>query len=85
MKSINTSSRRGVDSVIHDPRRRDFSRKIEKLQVTASSRINSHREFDGIVETRDSLTVEGSDFMVNERDFDRQAHTHHTSKRLASQ
>ena len=41
MKSVNASSGHGLDSVVPDPERRDFSGNIEELQMTASSGLNS--------------------------------------------
>ena len=76
MKSFNASSGRGMDGVVPDPDQRDFSGIIEDLQTTASSRINSHIHLKRIDETRGSITVEGGDLMVNEINFDQQAHTY---------
>ena len=45
--------------------------------MTASSRINSHTDLNRIDETRGNTTVEESDFLVNEKNIDRQTHAHH--------
>ena len=85
MKSVNASSGHEVGSVVLDPDQSDFSRNIEGLQMTASSRINSHTDLNKIDETRGNITVEGRNLFVNEKYIDRQAHTHHTSCQLFSQ
>ena len=45
--------------------------------MTASKRINSHTDINMIDKTRGNITVEGGDLLVNERNIDRQTHTHH--------
>ena len=77
MKSANASSGRSVDGNVLEPERRYFSGNIEGLQMTASSRINSHTDLNRIVETRGNITAEGGDLLVNERNSDRQTHTDH--------
>ena len=77
VKSVNTSSRHGIGSVVLDPDRRDFSGNIEGLQLTASSRIKSQTDLRKIDETRGNITVEGEDLLVNGRNVDRQTRTNH--------
>ena len=77
MKSVNASSGHEVGSVVLDPDQRDFSGNIEGLQMTTSSRTNSHTDLNRIDEIRGNITVEGGDLLVNERNIDRQTHTHH--------
>ena len=72
------SSARGVDTVVLDPDQRKFSKSIQSLQMTASSIINSHLDLNRIDEYRGSITVEGGDLTVNERNCDQQAHTHNS-------
>ena len=67
MKSVNASSGRGVDSFVLVPDQRDFSEKIESLQMTASSRINSHTDLNRIDETRGNITEEGGDLTAMTR------------------
>ena len=71
MMSANAYSGSGVDSVVRDPGRRDFRGKIKGLQMTASSRKNSHTDLNRNDETPDSLNVEGGNFSVDKRNFDR--------------
>ena len=78
LKSANASSGRSVDSNVLEPDQRDFSGNIEGLQMTALSRINSRTDSNRIDETRDNITVEEGDLLVNERNIDRQTHTHHS-------
>ena len=52
-----------------------FSRNNERLQTTASNRINSHRDLNRTVETRRNFTAEGGDLLVNQRHIDWQTHT----------
>ena len=78
MKSVNASSGRSVDGVVLNPDQRDCSRNVEDLQMTASIRTNSHTDLNGIDETRGSNTVDGVELPVDERDFVRQTHTHHS-------
>ena len=66
MKSANSPLGRSVDGNVLEPDRRDFSGKIEGLQITASSRINSHTDFNRTDEIRGNITVEGGDLLVNE-------------------
>ena len=77
MKSVNASYGQGVVSVVLDPDQGDFSVNIEGLQMTASSRINSPTDFNKIDVTRGNFTIEGGDLLFNERNIDRQTHTHH--------
>ena len=71
MKSVNASSGRTVDGNVSEHEQRDFSGNIEGLQM------NSHTDLKRIDETRGNITIEGSDFLVNERNVDWQTHTHH--------
>ena len=77
MKSANESSGWSVDGNIKEPDQRDFPSNVEGLQMTASSRKNSRTGLNRIDETRCNVTVEESDLLVNERNIDRQTHTHH--------
>ena len=77
MKSTNASSRRRFDGIELELDQRDFLGNIESLQMTASSRINSHTDLNRIDETRGNITVERGDLLINERNIDRQKHTHH--------
>ena len=61
-----------------EPYQRDFSGNIEGLQMTASSKINSHTDLNRIDETRRSIFVEGGDWLVNEKSIDRQTHTYYS-------
>ena len=79
MKSANASSGRSVDGTVLEPDHRYFSRKIEGFQMTAASKINSHIDLKTVEETRGNITAEGGYLLVNEKRFDRQAHTHHIS------
>ena len=79
MKSTNASSGRCVDGNVLDPDQRYFSGNVEGLQMTASSRIHSRTEPNRIDETRGNITVEEGDLLVNEKNIDRQTHTHHRS------
>ena len=79
MKSANASLERSIDGNVLEPGQRDFSGNVERLQITASSRIHSRTELNRIDETRGNITVEEGDLMVNEKNIDRQSHTHHTS------
>ena len=78
MKSTNASSGRSVDGNVLDPGQRDFSGNVEGLQMTTSSRIHSHTDLNKIDETPGNITVEEGDLVVNEKNIDRQSHTHHT-------
>ena len=65
MKSANALSGLGVSSAVSDPDQRDFSGNIKGRQMTASSKINSHTDLNGIDETRGNITGEGGDLLVN--------------------
>ena len=73
MKSGNASYGHGLGSVVMDPDQRVFPGNVEGLQMTASSRINSQTDLNGIDENRGSITVEGRDLMVDE---EKSANTH---------
>ena len=77
IKSVNASLLHGDGSVLWDRDQKDFSGKIEGLQMAGSSRINSHTDINLNDETRGNINVEGGDLLFNERNFDQQAHTHH--------
>ena len=49
MRSVNASSGHGVGSVL-DPNQGDFLGNIEGLQMTASSKINSHTDLNRIAD-----------------------------------
>ena len=77
LKSANASSGRSVDGNVLEPDQRDLSGNIESLQMTDSSRINSHRDLIKVDETPGNSAIEVGDLLVNERNIDRQTHTHH--------
>ena len=79
LKSTNASSWRRGDGIALELDQRDYSDKVEILQMTASNRLNSHTDLNRIDETRGNNTVERSDWLVNERIIDRQPYTHHTN------
>ena len=70
-------SGRSVDGNVLELDQRDSSVNIEGLQLTASSRINSHTHLKKIDETRGDVTVEKGDLLVNQKNIDRQTYTHH--------
>ena len=76
MKSANAPSGRSVDGNILEPDQRDFLGKIESLRMTASSKINSHTDLNMIDGTRDNITVEEGNLLVNEKNMDRQTYAH---------
>ena len=77
VKSAKTYSGRSVDGNVLEPERRIFSGNFEGLQMTASSRIDSRTDLNGVDETRGNVTVEEGDLLFNEKNSDRQLHTHH--------
>ena len=77
MKSANALSERSVDCNVLEPDKRDFLGNIEGLRMTASSRINSLTDLNRIDETRDNMTVEKGDLLVNEKNIDWQTYAHH--------
>ena len=77
MKSVIASCRRVLKSVVLDPGLRGFSGNIEGFQATASRRINSNADLLSIDKTRGNFMLQGGDLTVTEKNFDRQAHTHH--------
>ena len=80
MKSVFAFSGLAADKIVPDPDQRYFSGKFEGLQMIAPSGIDSStdlKKFDG---THGSITVEGGDLLVNERNFDGRAHAHHSFK-----
>ena len=78
MKSTNAASAgRSVDGNVLNLDQRDFSGNVEGLQMTASGRIRSRTDLNMIYETRGNITVEEGDLVVNEKNIDRQSHTHH--------
>ena len=79
IKSVNASFRQNTASVVPESDQSDFSRNIEGLQVAASNRKNSNTDSNKIVENRGNNTVKGGDLSVNERNFDRKTHTHHSN------
>ena len=44
--------------------------------MTASIKINSHTDINGIEETRAKITLEGGVLSGNKKNIDRQTHTH---------
>ena len=78
MKSDKASSGRSLDGNVLEPDHRDFSGKVEGLQMTTSSRVNSHTDLGNIHQTRGNYTVEGGDLLVIERNVERQTYTHHS-------
>ena len=77
MKSVNTHSEESIDGNVLELDQRDFLGYIEGLRMTASSRINSNTDLSRIDETRDNITVEEGDLLVNEKNIHRQTHAHH--------
>ena len=61
-KSVNAHR---VGSVVMDPEQRDFSENVEGLQLTISSRINSHTDLNKMNETCGNISVEGGDLLIN--------------------
>ena len=84
MKSANAHSERNVDGNVMEPDQRDFLSNIEGLRTTASSRINSHTDLNRIDETRSYITVEEGDFLVNEKNIDRQTYADHSFSKKSS-
>ena len=79
MKLANATSERSIDGNVLEAGQRDFSGNVERLQMTASSRIHSRTKLNRVDETRGNITIEEVDLMVNEKNIDRQSHTHHTN------
>ena len=77
MKLANASLGRDFDSFVLEPDQRGVTENIKGLQLTASSRTNSHTDLNKLDETRGNNAVEEGDFLINERNIDRQTHTHH--------
>ena len=76
MKSADALSGRSVDGHVLESDQRGFLGNIEGLRMTASSRINSHRDLKRIDETRANIIVEGGDLLVNKKNIDRQTYAH---------
>ena len=53
--------------------------------MTGSSRINSHTDLKMIDETGGNIIIERDDLLVNERNIDRQTHTHQSLNSLKIQ
>ena len=70
LKSVIAPSGHRPGSVMLDPDQRDFPGIIEGLQITVSSRINSHTYLNRIDETRGNFAVEGSVLLVDGRNVD---------------
>ena len=83
-KSVNASCGEYPGSVLFDPDQRYFSGNVEYLQWTASNRLNSNTELNGIDETHGKIIVEAGGVSVSKRIFDRQAHTHHLTHLLSA-
>ena len=77
MRSIGISSARNLDSVVLDPDQKDFSGDTNGLQRTASNRLNSNTNPNGVNETRGNITFEGRDLPVGKKNLDRETPTHH--------
>ena len=69
-KLTNVSLGRSVDSNVLELDKTNFLGNIEGLQMTASSRTNSHTDLDRTDDTRGNITVEGGDSLVNDRNTD---------------
>ena len=78
MRSANASSGRSVDCYVLELDQGDFSGNIEGLQM------NSHSDLNRIDENRGNITVEGGGLLVNERNIERQTHTHHSTTYTSS-
>ena len=65
MKSANPFAGRSLDGIVFKPDQRYFSGNVEGLQVTASSRTNSHTDLNKIDETRGNYTVEEGDLLFS--------------------
>ena len=77
MKPANAHPERSVDGNVLEPDQRDFLGNIEGLQMTTSSRINSHTDLNRIDDTRGNITIEEGDLLVKEKNTDRPTYTHH--------
>ena len=77
IRSAHSTSGLNHGSVVLDLDRRDFSRYVESLLMTASGRITSTADPNSNDETRGNITVQAGDFSVSDRNVDRQTHTHH--------
>ena len=77
VRSANAPSERSVDCNVLEIDQRDFLGNIGGPRMTASSRTNSHRDFNRIDETPGNITVEESELSVNETIIDRQTNNHH--------
>ena len=83
VRSITGSSGRGPNSVAQNPDHEDFSENIENTPLkTASSRADLNNDQDRIDETRNFGNFEGGDFPVLSPNYDRQSHTHHSSRQF---
>ena len=80
MRSVNAPWGRSVDGNVLEPDPKDFLGNIEGLQMTTSSRINSHTDLSRIDEIRGNITVEEGDLLVNEMNIDRQKYTHQNNR-----
>ena len=78
MKSSIAPSERSVGGNVIEPDQRDFLGNTEGLQMTVSSRINSHKDLNRIDETHSNIIVEEGDLLVNKKSIDRQTYAHHT-------
>ena len=65
IKSANAPSGRSVHGNVLEPHQRDFLGNVERLQMTASSRINSNRDLNRIDRTRGNFTAQEGDLLVN--------------------
>ena len=78
MRSVDFSSTFNPKNVVKDPDLKSFTEDTNRLQMTASSRFNSDINLDRIDETRGSIAVVEIDLLVNDRNFHREKHAHHS-------
>ena len=76
-KLVNVTSGRSVDGDVLKHDQRSFSDNIERLEITALSRVNSRTDLKKLMRLVVILPY-GSDLLVHERNFDRQTPNHHT-------
>ena len=78
MNSVNASFGRDAEKIVPHPCQFDFSKEIEGIQVTASSKRTPNRALNRIDETGGNITDEVGDLSVNDRKSDRQPQNHHS-------
>ena len=80
VRLITDSPRNGPNSIAQNPDRWDFTGNTENTPLrSASSRMGSNIEQDEIDGTREIDNSEDGDFPAIRFNYDRKAHTHHTS------